>query len=93
MGRPVRDGGDLPPKEIRDDVGVRVLLSVGLGTFMSALDASVVGTVLPEMRASFRAPIETIQWVVSIYLLLMGGLLLTFGRLGDLGGHSASRPR
>ncbi len=73
--------------EAKDDVGLRILLSVGLGTFMSALDASVVNTVLPVMRASFGASVETIQWVVSIYLLLMGGLLLTFGRLGDIGGH------
>lgn len=73
--------------EIRDAAGLRVLLSVGLGTAMSALDASVVNTVLPVMRAAFGAPIESIQWVVSVYLLVMGGLLLTFGRLGDLRGH------
>jgi EmrB/QacA subfamily drug resistance transporter len=67
--------------------GVPVLLSVGLGTFMSALDASVVNTVLPVIREAFHAPVETIQWVVTTYLLVMGGLLLTFGRLGDLRGH------
>jgi MFS family permease len=31
--------------------------------------------------------IATIQWVVSIYLLIVSGLLLSFGRLGDLRGH------
>ncbi|MGE5188906.1 MAG: MFS transporter [Gemmatimonadota bacterium] len=67
------------------DIGI--LLSVGLGTFMSALDASVVNTVLPVIRAAFGAPVEAIQWVVTVYLLAMGGLLLTFGRLGDLRGH------
>ena len=67
--------------------GIPVLLSVGLGTFMSALDASVVNTVLPVIREAFHAPVETIQWVVTTYLLVMGGLLLTFGRLGDLRGH------
>ena len=35
-----------------DTVGIRVLLSVGLGTFMSALDASVVNTVLPVIRSA-----------------------------------------
>ncbi len=67
------------------DVGI--LLSVGLGTFMSALDASVVNTVLPVIRIAFGAPVASIQWVVTVYLLAMGGLLLTFGRLGDLRGH------
>ncbi|MGB7630610.1 MAG: MFS transporter, partial [Candidatus Deferrimicrobium sp.] len=74
-------------KHEKDAFGIPVLLSVGLGTFMSALDASVVNTVLPVIREAFHAPIETIQWVVTTYLLVMGGLLLTFGRLGDLRGH------
>ncbi len=69
----------------RGDIGI--LLSVGLGTFMSALDASVVNTVLPVIRITFGAPVASIQWVVTVYLLAMGGLLLTFGRLGDLRGH------
>jgi len=69
----------------RGDLGI--LLSVGLGTFMSALDASVVNTVLPVIRIAFGAPVASIQWVVTVYLLAMGGLLLTFGRLGDLRGH------
>ncbi|MBP2685641.1 MAG: drug resistance transporter, EmrB/QacA subfamily, partial [Deltaproteobacteria bacterium] len=70
-----------------DAVGIRVLLSVGLGTLMSALDASVVNTVLPVIRAEYRVPVGVIQWVSTTYLLIMGSLLLTFGRLGDLRGH------
>ena len=70
-----------------DAVGIRVLLSVGLGTLMSALDASVVNTVLPVIRAEYRVPVGVIQWVSTTYLLIMGSLLLSFGRLGDLQGH------
>ncbi len=75
------------PKNDKGRFGIRVLLSVGLGTFMSALDASVVNTVLPVIREAYHAPVGTIQWVVTTYLLVMGGLLLTFGRMGDLRGH------
>src|SRR2546423_5893760 len=64
-----------------------VLLAVGVGTFMSALDGSVVNTVLPVMASSFGSDIATIQWVVTLYLLVVSGLLLSFGRLGDLRGH------
>lgn len=71
----------------KDAAGIRVLLSVGLGTCMSALDASVVNTVLPVIRADYDVPVEVIQWVATTYLLIMGSLLLTFGRLGDLRGH------
>lgn len=64
-----------------------VLLAVGIGTFMSALDGSVVNTVLPIVRDTFKSRVATIEWVVVIYLLVVSGLLLTFGRLGDLKGQ------
>jgi EmrB/QacA subfamily drug resistance transporter len=54
---------------------------------MSALDSSAVNTVLPVIRGAFGSGIDTIQWVVTVYLLVVSGLLLTFGRLGDLRGH------
>jgi len=64
-----------------------VLLSIGIGTFMSALDGSVVNTILPVVRESFHSDVAAIEWVIAVYLLLVSGLLLTFGRLGDLYGH------
>lgn len=64
-----------------------VLLAVGIGTFMSALDGSVVNIVLPVMSRDFDIDVAAIQWVVTIYLLVVSGLLLSFGRLGDLRGH------
>lgn len=54
---------------------------------MSALDGSVVNAVLPIIRQAFGSDIATIEWVVTVYLLVISGLLLTFGRLGDLRGH------
>lgn len=64
-----------------------VLVAIGTSTFMSALDTSVVNVVLPVINRSFSSQIATIQWVVTIYLLVVSGLLLSFGRLGDLRGH------
>jgi EmrB/QacA subfamily drug resistance transporter len=64
-----------------------VLISVGVGTFMTALDGSVVNTVLPVIKGSLGSNVATIEWVVTIYLLVVSGLLLSFGRLGDLHGH------
>jgi EmrB/QacA subfamily drug resistance transporter len=54
---------------------------------MSALDTSVVNTVLPVINQSFGSEIATVEWVVTIYLLIVSGLLLSFGRLGDMRGH------
>ena len=64
-----------------------ILISIGIGTFMTALDGSVVNTVLPVMRKSFQSGVASIEWVVTIYLLGLSALLLSFGRLGDIRGH------
>jgi EmrB/QacA subfamily drug resistance transporter len=64
-----------------------VLIAIGTGTFMSALDTSVVNTILPELGGFFGTEFATVEWVVIIYLLLVSGLLPSFGRLGDLRGH------
>ena len=66
-----------------------VLLAVGTGSFMAALDGSVVNTILPVIKNAFNSNIAAIEWVVTVYLLVLSGLLLTFGRLGDLRGHKS----
>jgi len=33
--------------------------------------------------------VAAVEWVVTVYLLVVSGLLLSFGRLGDLRGHKA----
>jgi EmrB/QacA subfamily drug resistance transporter len=64
-----------------------ILLGVGAGTFMTALDSSIVNTTLPLIRQAFGADIAAIEWVTSLYVLALSGLMLGFGRLGDLRGH------
>ena len=56
---------------------------------MTALDGSVVNISLPMIGKTFNSPIENLEWIVTIYLLILSGLLLGFGRLGDLRGHKA----
>lgn len=65
----------------------RVLAAVGIGSFMSALDGSVVNTVLPVIRDYFSSAVASVEWAVVVYLLVVSSLLLAFGRLGDLQGH------
>ncbi len=64
-----------------------VLVAIGIGTFMTALDTSVVNTVLPVIGQNFNVAIANVEWVVTIYLLVLSGLLLSFGKLGDMRGH------
>lgn len=64
-----------------------VLTAVGIGTFMSALDASVVNTILPVLRSDLHTTIAGIEWVATVYLLVVSALLLGVGRAGDLRGQ------
>ncbi len=63
------------------------LAVVGLGTFMAALDGSVVNIALPLIQRNFGVPIGGVTWVVTSYLLAISSLLLAFGHLGDLHGY------
>jgi EmrB/QacA subfamily drug resistance transporter len=64
-----------------------ILFALGISTFMAALDGSVVNTILPVIANVFEVDITRIQWVITVYMLVLSGLLLSFGRLGDLRGH------
>lgn len=64
-----------------------ILLGISIGCFMAALDESAISAILPIMNHAFASSISTIGWVATIYLLMISGLLLSFGRLGDLRGH------
>ena len=48
-----------------------IFIAVAVGTFMSALDGSVVNVVWPAMGDSFRVNVAAIEWVVIIYLLVV----------------------
>jgi EmrB/QacA subfamily drug resistance transporter len=78
-----------------DDPGLRmgtgaarwVLLATILGSAVAAIDASVVGIALPTIGRDFDAPLSSLQWVVTAYLMTLAGLLLVGGGLGDRYGR------
>lgn len=63
------------------------LAVVGAGTFMSALDGSVVNTALPIIGKATGATVSGLEWVVLVYLLTVSSSLLSFGRLSDIYGQ------
>jgi len=64
-----------------------VLVAIGVGTFMSALDGSIVNTLLPVLARELDTGIAGIEWVSTVYLLVVSGLLLGVGRAGDIYGN------
>ncbi|NLK50968.1 MAG: MFS transporter [Syntrophomonadaceae bacterium] len=62
------------------------LTIVSLGIFISCMDGSLVNIAAPAIANSLRVPPQTVQWVVTAYLLCITATLLLFGRIGDLIG-------
>lgn len=54
------------------------------GTFMSTLSAGIVNIALPTMSGEFGVSLESIQLVVSLYLLVLTVFLPVFGKLSDI---------
>jgi EmrB/QacA subfamily drug resistance transporter len=55
--------------------------------FMVVLDIAVVNVALPSIQADLGFSQENLQWVMSAYALVFGGLLLLGGRSADLLGR------
>jgi len=67
-----------------DKAGINLLiLSISLASFMSALDGTIVNIALPTISKGFDISSSTVSWVATIYLLVMAGCVLIFGKLSD----------
>jgi EmrB/QacA subfamily drug resistance transporter len=65
----------------------KIFFLVATSIFMSTLDSSIVNIALPYMMSDLQTDIQTIRWVVLIYLMTVSALLLTFGRFSDIKGR------
>src|ERR1700734_1452500 len=64
-----------------------ILIVLCMALFLDALDVSMVGVALPDIRADLGLSTSSLQWVISGYVLGYGGLLLLGGRAADLLGR------
>jgi len=55
--------------------------------FMVVLDVAIVNVALPSIRSDLHFTQESLQWVVTAYSIIFGGVLLLGGRMGDLIGR------
>ena len=63
-----------------------ILVAVGLFTFMSTLDGTIVNIALPVISKDLRIPMSQSEWVVSLYLIVVCSFILFFGKLSDILG-------
>jgi EmrB/QacA subfamily drug resistance transporter len=55
--------------------------------FLDFVDASIVNVALPSIRRDLHFSVQSLQWVLSAYLLTYGGFMLLGGRAADLLGR------
>jgi EmrB/QacA subfamily drug resistance transporter len=68
----------------RGKLTLALLCSVALLDFV---DASIVNVALPTIRHRLHFSVQSLQWVLSGYLLTYGGFMLLGGRAADLLGR------
>ena len=67
---------------------------VVLGTIMSILDTTIVAVALPTLARDFHAPLSTIQWVTTGYLLALAMVIpLTGWAVDRFGAKPSGSPR
>jgi EmrB/QacA subfamily drug resistance transporter len=63
------------------------LALIVVAQFMVVLDIAIVNVALPSIRTDLHFSQEGLQWVITAYSILFGGVLLLGGRLADLLGR------
>ncbi|QAT39717.1 MFS transporter [Clostridium sp. JN-9] len=66
----------------------KILSVVVLGTLMSTLDSSIVNVALPVMSKNLGVGLDSIQWVVTSYLIVISAFIVIFGKIADRIGKS-----
>jgi EmrB/QacA subfamily drug resistance transporter len=64
-----------------------ILGVMSLATLMVFLDNTIVNTAIPSISRDLEASISELQWVIDAYTLVLAGLLLIGGSIGDRYGR------
>src|SRR3954449_3485935 len=67
--------------------GKLILALLASVAFLDFVDGSIVNVALPSIRRDLGFSVQSLQWVLSGYLLTYGGFMLLGGRAADLFGR------
>lgn len=76
--------GAVTPTPTRDFF---VVMTAGIGLFLSTLDTGIINVALPTLSQTFHSTVSFIAWTVTSYTLSLIGTIIVFGRLGDRVGR------
>src|SRR4051794_9561886 len=75
------------PSTLATRRGKLILALLTMVAFLDFVDASIVNIALPSVRRDLNFSVQSLQWVLSGYLLTYGGFMLLGGRAADLFGR------
>jgi EmrB/QacA subfamily drug resistance transporter len=75
------------PSALATRRGKLTLALLCMVAFLDFVDASIVNVALPSIRRDLSFSVQSLQWVLSGYLLTYGGFMLLGGRAADLFGR------
>jgi EmrB/QacA subfamily drug resistance transporter len=83
----VLDAAPEQPSFLGTRRGKLTLVFLCMVGFLDFVDASIVNVALPTIRHDLHFSVQSLQWVLSGYLLTYGGFMLLGGRAADLLGR------
>lgn len=63
-----------------------MIMVLVIGSFMSALDTSIVNIAIPKIMSVFGAALDDVKWVLTAYTLTLGAIVPATGYLSDVFG-------
>jgi len=70
-----------------DEIPWALIVVIIIGTFMAVLNGSIVNVALPKIMSLFNATTDSIQWVLTCYIMALGVVMPVSGYLADRFGY------
>lgn len=71
------ESGKIQPKQLL------ILLVLSLSLAIIVIDATIVIVALPQIQKDFNITLKDLEWITSLYALIFGSFLLSWGKLSD----------
>jgi EmrB/QacA subfamily drug resistance transporter len=67
--------------------GTWLMVAVSMALFCVQIDYFAINLALPQMASDFGSTATDLQWIISIYMVTLGALMVPAGRLADIFGR------
>jgi EmrB/QacA subfamily drug resistance transporter len=64
-----------------------ILFTLSLTLAIIVIDTTIVSVALPTIQSSFSVSVNDLEWISSLYALIFGAFILTWGKLSDQFGR------